>query len=123
MPEAAVNNVLQKVKLEFVVCHRKPERSFFYKGRQFPVCARCTGFYLAYITLPVFTFSWWAPGIFITLALMLPALADGLTQAYFTRESNNTIRVITGFIAGAGIMSLTAITGKGIGYLILSAFK
>lgn len=24
-------------------CHRRPERSFFYKGRQFPICARCTG--------------------------------------------------------------------------------
>ena len=24
-------------------CHRMPERSFFYKGYQFPVCARCTG--------------------------------------------------------------------------------
>ena len=24
-------------------CHRMPERSFFFKGYQFPVCARCTG--------------------------------------------------------------------------------
>ena len=24
-------------------CHQMPERSFFYKGKQFPVCARCTG--------------------------------------------------------------------------------
>lgn len=24
-------------------CHQLAERSFFYKGYQFPVCARCTG--------------------------------------------------------------------------------
>jgi len=123
MPEAAVNPIPQKVKLQFVSCHRMPERSFFYKGRQFPVCARCTGFYLAYITMPIFTFSFWVPGLALTLLLLTPALIDGLTQAYFNRESNNTIRVITGFIAGAGLMSLTAIIGKGIGYLILLAFK
>ncbi|MDO5151670.1 MAG: DUF2085 domain-containing protein, partial [Oscillospiraceae bacterium] len=24
-------------------CHQRPDRSFFYKGHQFPLCARCTG--------------------------------------------------------------------------------
>ena len=24
-------------------CHQIPERSFFFKGYQFPVCGRCTG--------------------------------------------------------------------------------
>ncbi|MBQ3473297.1 MAG: DUF2085 domain-containing protein, partial [Methanobrevibacter sp.] len=28
-----------------LICHRMHERSFFIKGHQFPVCARCTGFY------------------------------------------------------------------------------
>lgn len=30
-----------------VVCHQKPERSFFWAGQQFPVCARCTGLYVS----------------------------------------------------------------------------
>jgi uncharacterized membrane protein len=30
-----------------VICHQKPERSFFLDGHQFPVCARCTGLYLS----------------------------------------------------------------------------
>ena len=30
-----------------VVCHQIPDRSFFLDGRQFPVCARCTGLYLS----------------------------------------------------------------------------
>ena len=29
------------------VCHQRPERSFHLDGRQLPVCARCTGLYLA----------------------------------------------------------------------------
>ncbi len=30
-----------------VICHQLPERSFFFDGRQLPVCARCTGLYLS----------------------------------------------------------------------------
>jgi len=30
-------------------CHQKPERSFFIKGYQFPVCARCTGVIIGYL--------------------------------------------------------------------------
>ena len=29
-----------------LLCHQRPERSFFIGGRQLPVCARCTGLYL-----------------------------------------------------------------------------
>ena len=28
-----------------VICHQRPERSFFIGGTQMPVCARCTGLY------------------------------------------------------------------------------
>src|SRR5689334_678725 len=30
-----------------LICHQRPERSFFLAGHQFPVCARCTGLYLS----------------------------------------------------------------------------
>lgn len=30
-----------------VICHQRPERSFFWAGHQLPVCARCTGLYLS----------------------------------------------------------------------------
>jgi uncharacterized membrane protein len=28
------------------ICHQRPDRSFFFHGRQVAVCARCTGLYL-----------------------------------------------------------------------------
>ena len=30
-----------------LICHQIPERSFFWAGQQFPVCARCTGLYVS----------------------------------------------------------------------------
>jgi len=30
-----------------MICHQRPDRSFFWDGHQFPVCARCTGLYLS----------------------------------------------------------------------------
>jgi uncharacterized membrane protein len=30
-----------------LICHQRPERSFFWAGHPFPVCARCTGIYLS----------------------------------------------------------------------------
>lgn len=30
-----------------LICHQRPERSFFLDVHQFPVCARCTGLYLS----------------------------------------------------------------------------
>jgi uncharacterized membrane protein len=30
-----------------VICHQRPERSFFLDGHQLPFCARCTGLYLS----------------------------------------------------------------------------
>ena len=32
----------------FCGCHCRPDRSFFFRGRQFPVCARCTGMLLGF---------------------------------------------------------------------------
>ena len=51
--------------------------------------------------------------------MILPTCLDGISQAYTKWESNNFLRVITGFIAGIGSMSLVSIIGKKIGSYIL----
>lgn len=105
-------------KLQLVSCHRKPERSFFWKGRQFPVCARCTGLYAGYLSFPLFSFGLWHLGWLLATALVLPTFIDGLTQAFCHRESNNWLRLATGLAAGAGLMALTVNTGNWIGHLL-----
>lgn len=107
-------------KLEFSFCHQLPERSFFFKGKQFPVCARCTGIHIGYLSFPIFLFSYFTLSLWLSLLIMLPTIIDGLTQAFSNWESTNVVRFITGLAAGIGCMSLISIWGKQIGNLILS---
>ncbi|MCC9071885.1 DUF2085 domain-containing protein [Flavobacterium sp. F-65] len=93
-------------KIEFVSCHRLPNRSFFYKGRQFPICARCTGIYVGYfIFIPLLWFM--KINIYWALLSILPTIIDGLTQAYYNRESNNFLRFSTGILAGYGVAGIS----------------
>ena len=39
-----------------VICHQRPDRSFFIDGHQLPVCARCTGLYLSGL---IGLIGWW----------------------------------------------------------------
>ncbi|MDN3706550.1 DUF2085 domain-containing protein [Myroides ceti] len=114
---------MDKRRLHITFCHRKPERSLFWRGKQFPVCARCTGIHIGYITFPLFMFNFFTLNVWWTLALILPTYIDGITQVFFKRESNNFLRVTTGLMAGIGGMSLVAIIGKYIGNQILLIFK
>ena len=76
-------------------CHKLPDRSFFYHGKQFPVCARCTGVFI---------------GEILGVALFKIAEISNLTailfclimfvEYKFQRESNNLRRLVTGFVCG-----------------------
>lgn len=91
-----------------LICHRMPERSFFYKGHQFPVCARCTGVYLSIITAPLIKYLNLTLNALMLLgfALLIPMAVDGITQLFKLRESNNYLRLITGFLGGIGTLTL-----------------
>lgn len=113
---------IKKSIITYTFCHRKPERSFFLRGKQFPVCARCTGIHIGYLSFPIFLLKLATIDVWWTLALITPTIIDGWTQAKFNRESNNTLRAFTGFLAGVGAMSLVAIIGQFIGSKILQIF-
>ena len=108
MNNITVFKLCDNMKLTKYICHRKPERSFFIKGHQFPVCARCTGFYAGLIVY--LTYYYTHPHdynltiLFISMILMVPVAVDGLTQYFGKRESTNTLRFITGFIGGIGLI-------------------
>lgn len=105
-----------------LICHRKPERSFFIKNHQFPVCARCTGFYISvflYFTYVYFFYVDYTPFLIIlAILLLVPAFIDGLTQLLDYRESNNILRLITGLLGGLGLGILI----KAFKYLLLLIF-
>lgn len=90
-----------------LICHRKPERSFFFRGHQFPVCARCTGFYIALVLYFIYTYYFYVDynPLLLTIAVLLlvPAGIDGTTQLFELRESNNILRLITGLMGGLGL--------------------
>jgi uncharacterized membrane protein len=74
-------------------------------------------------TLLLFTFNIFQIPFWISMLLILPTYMDGITQAYFNRESTNWLRLFTGIIAGIGMMSICAIIGKSIGLQLLDFLK
>tara|TARA_B110000971_G_scaffold219980_1_gene262380 strand:+ start:111 stop:464 length:354 start_codon:yes stop_codon:yes gene_type:complete len=110
-----MKQVKVKNKIGLVVCHQLPHRSFFWNGMQFPICARCTGIHIGYLTMPIFLFNLCNPSIELSILMILPTYLDGLRQHFTKKESTNMIRVITGVISGTGTMALIAMFGQFVG--------
>lgn len=88
----------------FFFCHQRPDRSFHYKGKKFPLCARCTGMacgYLSSILLVIFLgiIDFW-----IIALLILPMAIDGIGQLLNKWTSNNIRRFLTGVFGGISII-------------------
>ncbi|WP_066971457.1 DUF2085 domain-containing protein [Methanobrevibacter filiformis] len=96
------------MKFQNIFCHGKQERTFQIKGHYFPVCARCTGFYISitiYTILAIYLpFRYNTTTLIIAVCLLIPCGIDGTTQLFELRESNNILRLITGLSGGIGLM-------------------
>lgn len=90
---------------EMLGCHQMPERSFFIKGFQFPVCARCTGVILSAIIATIIFFKKRLP-IGLCLSMSSVMLLDWGVQYLKIKESTNSRRLITGLIGGFGYSTL-----------------
>ena len=86
-------------------CHQMPERSFFVKGYQFPVCARCTGVILSAILSTILFLKKKIP-VKICVAMSGVMLFDWGIQYLHIKESTNTRRFLTGLIGGFGYSTL-----------------
>ena len=95
-------------------CHQMPSRSFFYKGYQFPICARCTGLLLGELISLILI----VIGLRIPYSLILAFIAvmgiDWGIQYVELLNSTNVRRLITGLMCGIGV---TYLYFYGIGWL------
>jgi len=102
------------------ICHRIPERTFNIRGHYFPVCSRCTGFYIAAFSYFIFVYFFYVHYtvmlIIFAIIMIIPTFLDGFTQLIGSRESNNILRLCTGLIGGIGLGILI----KAIKWIILT---
>ena len=86
-------------------CHQRADRSFYYKGKKFPVCARCTGI-ISGAVLAVLTILFFRLEIKYCFILMIPLIIDGTVQRFSKYESTNLRRLITGILFGYGAVCI-----------------
>ena len=86
-------------------CHQRPDRSFFLHGKQFPVCARCTGAALGQLA-GALIFSWYRMPVWLCLLLCGLMFGDWLLQRLSVRESTNLRRFLTGIGCGCALIQL-----------------
>ncbi|MGM9567137.1 MAG: DUF2085 domain-containing protein [Clostridia bacterium] len=88
-------------------CHCRSDRSFFFRGKQFPICARCTGLGIGFLfSLSLF---FWRPPLLLGVLLMVPLIVDGVLQLKTSYESRNPRRLITGILFAYGLVSFIVI--------------
>lgn len=86
-------------------CHQRPDRSFFFRGRQFPVCARCTGVFVGQI-LAIGCRFFVKSNFMICVDFCLILLIDWMIQYFKIKESTNLRRLITGILGGYGMLNI-----------------
>lgn len=83
-------------------CHQIYERSFTYRGYQFPVCARCTGIFIGHVVAIFLCIMKVRISLKICAVLILIMACDGFLQLFKIKESTNIRRLVTGILAGIG---------------------
>ena len=86
-------------------CHQIPDRSFTYHGKQFPVCARCTGAFVGYFVGAVLFYFVKVP-FTVSISLCAVMFFDWFIQYMEIKKSTNLRRFITGTLCGFGLVQL-----------------
>lgn len=89
-------------------CHCRADRSFFFRGKQFPICARCTGMGIGFLIAAI-SLWFYRPSFWITVALMIPMIIDGTLQLKTSYESRNVLRCVTGLFFAYGIIAFIVV--------------
>jgi uncharacterized membrane protein len=87
-----------------VFCHQKESRSFLLNDNQMPFCSRCTaiffGLMIGILFILFYKIKLSLTFLIIFLLILAPLVIDGVMQGLGFWESNNIVRVITGFFPG-----------------------
>ena len=87
-------------------CHQLPERSFFIKGYQVPICARCTGVFIGQVTAILISILR-IPLSFRTSFILIGIMGfDWFIQTIGIKKSTNTRRFLTGICGGLGLFRI-----------------
>jgi uncharacterized membrane protein len=104
----------------YAVCHRLADRSFFVAGRQFPLCARCTGTFLGALLGLIWVAAWGRlrasrlpplPILAVLIGFVSLWAFDGLNSyltlfpgAPYLYEPRNWLRMTTGLLNGLALI-------------------
>ena len=96
-----------------LVCHQMPERTICIDGMYLPLCARDTGIYLGVTIVFIYSFvrgkikSDKVPSTQISIILALltvPMMIDAVSSYISIRQTDNTVRLMTGIFFGMPIV-------------------
>lgn len=106
--EARMNLFAQAVyTVGDIECHQIAERSFYLNGNELPICSRDVGISIGLMVGMAIGLLYIRRINPLLLAVgLLPMLLDGGIQAISSYQSNNTLRIVTGLIAGAAMALL-----------------
>jgi uncharacterized membrane protein len=97
------------------VCHQLPERSLGAETLIMPVCARCEGIYVGFFISAVILFLLFRkkenelPPLYILITLIIFVISTIVEVAlgfFSIAQTNNISRFITGYLAGAAVMTI-----------------
>ena len=90
-----------------VLCHQRPDRSYFIDGHEFGVCSRCTGIYFGFaLTLLAYPLvrslrTTTTPARKWLLLAALPLVIDFSLTFFGLWENTHTSRLVTGLLLGS----------------------
>ena len=87
-------------------CHQIPDRCFYIKGYQFPVCARCTGVIFGELLFFLFFLLKIRISLMVSILLLIPMGVDWGLQYLKIAVSNNVRRFITGLLGGLALTNI-----------------
>jgi len=90
------------------LCNLNDEHGISIFGFYLPLCARCTGIVLGLLIFSIFLnkciHKYSVFLIFVSVVFIFPCIIDGMIQTFTIYESNNVIRLISGFLFSHGVL-------------------